>query len=182
MGLAIVVDASVARAAGESGKPQPEACRQSLLAILNHGHRLAMSAPIRTEWMKSRSDKTIPYASLFALRWLTQMQSAGRVEEITLAENSALRQRCLQALQEDRQTVTSVEAVSKDFHLVETALQADRRVLSLDKRIVHHLEKLQEIACGYCDEYYTVEAGVMVKVWPNEFVENSRVLDIDKLE
>lgn len=36
--------------------------------------------------------------------------------------------------------------------------------------------------CGYCDGYYTVEANVMVEVWPNEFVENSRVLDIDKLE
>lgn len=168
MGLAIVVDASVARAAGESGKPQPEACRQSLLAILNHGYRLAMSAPLRAEWMKPRSDNALPYASLFALRWLTQMQSAGRVEEITLAENSALRQRCLQALQEDRQTVTSVEAVSKDLHLVETALQADRRVLSLDIRIVHHLEKLQEIAAEICSVMWVHPVKHPAEAWLRE--------------
>jgi len=135
------------------------------LAILNHGHRLAMSAPIRTEWMKSRSDKTIPYASLFALRWLTQMQSAGRVEEITLAENSALRQRCLQALQKDRQTATSIEAVSKDFHLVETALQADRRVLSLDIKIVHHLAKLQEIAAEICSVIWVHPLNHPAEAW-----------------
>ncbi len=150
MGFAIVVDASVARSAGESGKPQPEACRQALLAILDHNHRLAMSALVRKEWMKTRPGNPIPYATLFALRWLTQMQSAGRVDEITLEENSPLRQRCLGSLQHNNQTITSVGAVAKDFHLVETALQADQRVVSLDVKIVGHLARLRETAEEIC--------------------------------
>jgi len=43
MGYAIVIDVSVARAAGTSGKPEPEACRRALAALRDFGHRVAMS-------------------------------------------------------------------------------------------------------------------------------------------
>lgn len=151
MGFAIVVDVSVARSASESGKPQPEACRRALLALRDNAHRLALSASGRKEWLKKRSEQSpLPYASLFALRWLTDMQSAGRVVEIGLEANSVLRQRCLQALQNNPQTATLVNPVSKDFHLVETALLSDQRVISLDAKIVQHLAQLQDTAEDIC--------------------------------
>lgn len=74
MGYAIVIDASVAHAAGESGKPEPAACRATLLAMLTHDHKVAMSASLHGEWMKPRPD-TYAHATVFALQWLAQMQS-----------------------------------------------------------------------------------------------------------
>lgn len=150
MGYAIVVDASVARAAGESGKPEPEACRRALLAIKENDHRLAMSKQIRDEWMRLRSNRPVPYASLFAQRWLAAMQSAGRVQMVKLTRNSRLRQRCLNTLTNNPHTQNLALAVAKDFHLVETALKADQRVLSRDQRIVGHLAHLKNTASVIC--------------------------------
>ena|SRR5271157_5927464 len=153
MGYDIVIDASVARAAGTSGKPDPEACRHALAAVRDFGHKVAMSKPVREEWMKSESERDGHhhlYASLLALGWLVDMQSSGRVDPIDLEENSALRQRCLQGLQNNPQTSSSVNPVAKDFHLVETALKSDRRVLSLDKKMFGHLGHLQHIAIEVC--------------------------------
>lgn len=150
MGYAIVVDASVARAAGESGKPEPEACRLALLAIKNNNHRLAMSQQIRDEWMRARSGRLVPYASLFALQWLTDMQRAGRVQMVKLARSSQLRRRCLNALAHNPHTQNLVSAIAKDFHLIETALKTDQRVLSLDQKIVGHLAHLKNTTGAIC--------------------------------
>lgn len=165
MGYAIVVDTSVARSAGTSGKSVPEACRQTLLAILNHGHRVAMSEPIRNEWMKPRNTDSNPYASLFSLHWLTQMQSRGRVVSIILEEDSPFCRRCMQALQQDRQTISSVDQVKKDFHLVETALKADRRVISLDNKIVHHLSYLKGTAEEICSVIWVDPVNHQAEAW-----------------
>ncbi len=54
-----------------------------------------MSKQLFSEWLKIRPDTHVPYATLFALRWLTDMQSQNRVDNIHLEENSSLRQRCL---------------------------------------------------------------------------------------
>lgn len=151
MGYAIVIDASVARAAGESGKPEPSACRATLLAMLTHNHKVAMSVSLRGEWMKPRPDTHSPYATAFALRWLTQMQSQRRVIDITSSPDSeALRNRCIAALDQNPQTKTSAPAVAKDFHLVDLALQTDRRVVSLDRKIVTHLALLKDSTPEIC--------------------------------
>lgn len=151
MGYAIVIDASVTRAAGESGKPEPSACRATLLAMLTHNHKVAMSVSLRGEWMKPRPDTHSPCATAFALRWLTQMQSQRRVVEIHATPDSeALRHRCIVALDQNPQTTTSAPAVAKDFHLVDLALQTDRRVVSLDRKIVTHLALLKDSAPEIC--------------------------------
>lgn len=151
MGYAIVIDASVARAASESGKPEPSACRATLLAMLTHNHKVAMSASLCGEWMKPRPDTHSPYATAFALRWLTQMQSQQRVVEIHATPDSeALRHRCIVASDQNPQTTTSAPAVAKDFHLVDLALQTDRRVVSLDRKIVTRLALLKDSTPEIC--------------------------------
>ena len=153
MGYAIVIDVSVARGAGTSGKPQPEACRQALAAVRDFGHRVAMSNEVQGEWMKlwnGQNGMPRPYASLIAIQWLKDMRSSGKVDDIVLEKNSALRQRCLLGLQQNHQFAPSVEPVTKDFHLAETALKSDKRVLSLDHRMFNHLHNLQEIANEVC--------------------------------
>jgi len=98
MGYAIVVDVSVAFAAGDSGKPQPQACRQVLTAIRDHDHRVAMSPDVFDEWMKltkSKAGTPRSYASIIAIQWLKDMRSSGRVDDIELETNSELRQRVM---------------------------------------------------------------------------------------
>lgn len=153
MGYAIVVDVSVARAAGTSGKPEPQACRQALLAIRNFDHKVSMSKSVENEWMKKEPDKNgnlRAYASLFAISWLVEMRSHNRIEPIVLEENSELRQQCLNELQNNPRTSSSSGPVAKDFHLVETALKSDKRVLSIDKNMFNHLHHLQDIANNVC--------------------------------
>jgi len=153
MGYAIVVDTSVARSAGTSGKPLPEACRKVLAAIYNYDHKVAISKSVHAEWMKpiqGRDGQRRSYASLIAIQWLKDMQSAGRVENVILEVNSALRQRALQGLKSNPQVSSSAGPVEKDFHLVETALLSNNRVISLDARMFHHLGNLQEIANEVC--------------------------------
>lgn len=153
MGYAIVVDVSVARGAGTSSKPEPEACRRALAAMRDSGHRVAMSSNVFGEWMKltkMRDDIIRSYASIIAIQWLKDMRSSGRVDDIVLETDSELRQRAVQGLQSRRQTSSSAGPVAKDFHLVETALQADKRVLSLDQRMFGHLGNLQEITNEVC--------------------------------
>jgi hypothetical protein len=153
MGRSIVVDVSVARGAGVSGKPQPEACRRVLATMRDFGHQVAMSKDVYNEWIKLTKGidgQLRTYASLIAIQWLKDMRSSGRVDDIALEENSALRQRCLQGLQQNSKTSSSVAPVTKDFHLVETALKSDNRVLSLDQKMFAHLGHLQEIANDVC--------------------------------
>ena len=53
----IVVDTSVARAVGESGKQPAKACRDSLAAILQDKHyHLAMNDTLKREWLKEGED------------------------------------------------------------------------------------------------------------------------------
>ncbi|MGA9382780.1 MAG: hypothetical protein WBV73_28800 [Phormidium sp.] len=60
----LVIDASVARAAGgESAKsPTSKYCRDFLLAVLDISHRVVMTPDIRKEWDKHQSS--------FARTWL----------------------------------------------------------------------------------------------------------------
>ncbi len=150
MGLAIVVDTSVAVAVSEKGKGESQVCRLVLKAILRYDFYLAMSKPLHAEWMQTRPDRVASYASLYAVKWYTLMKSRGRVKTILLEEHSSLRQQCLQTLQNHPQTANIAVAVEKDFHLVETDLKSDHRVISLDRKIVKHLPQLKEVAEEIC--------------------------------
>lgn len=153
MGYAIVIDISVARAASKSGKPNPEACRRALSAISSFDHRVAMSKPVYNEWIKTEhrpNGQPRTYASLLAIQWLTDMRSSGRVNDIVIEDNSQLRQRCLQGIQNNPRSANSAAPVAKDFHLVETALHSDKRVLSLDDKMFNHLAHLFDIANEVC--------------------------------
>lgn len=125
-GFAIVVDASVARAAGETEHPVSKLCRESLDAMISGGHLLAMSQQLEEEWKK--------HASCYAVGWWRLMRSRNRVK--TIIQNTSLDQRILNAVDPQAQRI-----VRKDLHLVGTALAADKRVISLERRVRRHLHK-----------------------------------------
>jgi hypothetical protein len=135
----IVVDTSVARAASEKDKQPAKACRDSLEAIRkDERYRLAINDTLKREWLKEREEgeESSPYASRFALAWLTGMEQEGRVK--TFSERKDFINQCIQA----SASLAAASAIQKDLHLVDLALQADQRVLSKDKKIVGHLRQL----------------------------------------
>jgi hypothetical protein len=76
---------------------------------------MAMSALLREEWNR--------HQSLFAARWLADMRSRGKVEDIADVRNEQL-----------RAEAPGTVSAQKDLHLVEAALVMDRIVISLDDR------------------------------------------------
>jgi hypothetical protein len=67
MSRRIVVDASVAGAAGERSHPSSQMCRQFLLDMLTICHKAVMSPELMTEWGN--------HASNYSVRWLAAMRS-----------------------------------------------------------------------------------------------------------
>src|ERR1700730_3874163 len=109
----LVIDASVAAAAGQTIKPASRRCRECLLVVLKISHRLVMTPPLASEWDA--------HQSLFAARWRAEMRSRGKIVSLTSVLHESLRSQ-----------VPATGAVQKDLHLVEAALGVDRIVLSLD--------------------------------------------------
>src|SRR5216684_8811535 len=79
----LVIDASIAEAAGTTGRPHPNAalCRDFLDAVRSICYRMAWSETITAEWDKHKRG--------FAARWLVSMERIGklrRVQDESLAE------------------------------------------------------------------------------------------------
>lgn len=140
MGYAIVVDVSIAFAAGESQSLSACKCREILDCISIYGHKLAFSKPIQDEWFKIKSEsgrQSNPYASRYSLQWLYKMKSERRVVWIEIDDQDEMTGKIIDcALLHDRRQI------QKDVHLVATALASDKRVLSCDDKIRKHFQKI----------------------------------------
>ena len=136
--MRIVVDTSVARAAGDSGDRTAQACLNSLEAILEKPSYLAaFNQSLLREWFKEIEDRRgrkRRYASSSASEWFLKM----RRRLVVLPERKDFINQCMQA----GASLAAASAIRKDLHLVDLAIQADHRVLSTDKKIVGHLRHL----------------------------------------
>lgn len=130
----LVIDASLARAAGPLDAPHPLArqCRQFLDAVLSICHRIVWTPEIKAEWDKHQSSH--------ARRWLVEMRSRRKVVSIEVAADQALFDGLKQAAASDR---TSSDML-KDSHLLEAALAADQIVVSLDDKVQEHFAAAAE--------------------------------------
>lgn len=118
--VALVIDASVARAAGQTEHLVSSACRAFLQEVLTICHRVVMTTEISREWHEHRSN--------FAYGWFSSMTARKKVVRSEQVENAPLR-RAVRSLElED----SSEQAVLKDIHLVEAALATDKTVVSID--------------------------------------------------
>jgi hypothetical protein len=127
----LIVDASIARAAGPEGSTHPTSrhCRVCLLAVLEVCHHLVMTEAIREEWDEHRSG--------FARAWLVSMFARRKVDRLDVAADSVFRERVTRAAPDE--AVAAIMA--KDCHLVEAARAADRSVLSLDDAVRDHFRR-----------------------------------------
>jgi hypothetical protein len=125
----LVIDASVARAAGgeDAAHPTSVHCRDFLGAVLRICNHVVFPEAVLTEWKRHRSR--------FARLWHVSMTARRKVHLIGDVVDEELRQKVLcVATSEKRQA-----AVEKDFHLVDGALRSDRIVVSLDDSVVEIL-------------------------------------------
>ncbi len=121
MSKRLVIDASVARSAGETDHPLSSACRLTLATVLKVCHRVVMCQQIRKEWAK--------HQSRYASGWLAAMQSRGKIVRVEIPEEGTLPV-LLKSLDVGSK---GLKTMQKDLHLVAASLLTDHRIISSDE-------------------------------------------------
>lgn len=118
----LVIDASVARASGgeEAIHPTAMVTRNFLQAVLTICHKTVMTPAIRAEWDKHQSG--------FARKWRRSMVARKKLVRLNVEERPDLRQR----VELGNISQGEKDAMLKDCHLIEAAINTDRRIISLD--------------------------------------------------
>lgn len=121
----LVIDASVARAAGGEDATYPISvyCRDFLQAVLDISHRVVMTPDIRDEWNKHQSKS--------ARIWLRRMVAKKKLCPCDLGVDDDL-WRQIEAIAESNK---ERDIMVKDLRLVEAAIATDRTVISLDNQV-----------------------------------------------
>jgi hypothetical protein len=118
---AIVIDASIARAAGESEHPVSSMCRTFLVEVLRICHHVAASDAILEEWNG--------HMSRFTRTWLASMYARKKVDWLEVQVDNELRAAISGAARTDAER----KGMLKDIHLIELALHVEAPVTSLDE-------------------------------------------------
>jgi hypothetical protein len=119
----LVIDASIAKAAGETLHTTSRNCREFLLAVLDICHRMVLTNPIQDEWNR--------HQSRFARQWRKSMMARKRIVFADVVANVSL-QKAIARVVSNKSIAAIIE---KDRHLIEAALATDKRVTSLDDRV-----------------------------------------------
>ena len=121
----LVIDADVARASGSetATHPRAEHCRDFLNAVLSLSHRIAMTEKINNEWKD--------HQSRFARRWRVSMDARKKIDRINPPEYVELQAKVTNTASDEDE----IEAMEKDFHLLQAALGTDQTIISLDETV-----------------------------------------------
>ena len=121
----LVIDADVARASGSetATHPRAEHCRDFLNAVLSLSHRIVMTEKINNEWKN--------HQSRFARRWRVSMDARKKINRIDPPEDEELQAKVTTTTND----ADEIEAMQKDFHLLQAALATDQTVISLDETV-----------------------------------------------
>lgn len=138
----IVIDASIARAAGDASMhPVSKNCREILQAIDNGKIIIITANELTEEWKK--------HQSRYFKTWLVSMVAKRRFEYISESIRDDIFRTCITSNAENQKCA---DAMEKDAHLIEIALQAGKRVVALDeivralfKEMSNHHHPVKEI-------------------------------------
>ena len=121
----LIIDADVARASGSERATHPRAarCRDFLNAVLSLSHRMVMTEQINNEWKNHQSG--------FARRWRVSMDARKKIDRIDPPENAEIQTKVTTTTNNEDE----IEALRKDFHLLQAALATDQTVISLDETV-----------------------------------------------
>lgn len=126
--LSIVIDANVARSAGPEGATHPTSkrCRDFLLAVEKLEFHIVSTLALREEWNK--------HQSAFFKLWRAQMMGKKRIDVLSVEINENLREKLNKVAKSERER----DDMIKDYHLLEAALESDRRVVSCETLVRRH--------------------------------------------
>ena len=121
----LVIDTDAAQASGDEDATDPRAvnCRDFLKEVRSQNYRVVMTREISEEWKR--------HQSRFALEWRVSMDASRRVERIDPPEDNTLRDKVATTTNNENE----IEALRKDFHLLQAALAKDQAIISLDETI-----------------------------------------------
>lgn len=122
----LVIDTDIARAAGQANtqNERSRSCRDFLETMRDTTqHKVVLTRAIRTEWNK--------HQSLATLTWRSTMISTKRVCWLDDSVDEELRRKVGQCTTSEKKR----DAMLKDIHLIEAALQADKIVISMDETV-----------------------------------------------
>ena len=125
----LVVDASVARAAGDEDATASVSinCTEFLETFRDEcQHHIVMTLEISEEWNTHQSN--------FATTWLKSMIAKKRFNYVKPSVDKAL---CYK-IEKTATNKKACEDIRKDFHLLEAALETDRIIISLDETVRQH--------------------------------------------
>jgi hypothetical protein len=152
---ALVIDASVACAAGPEDASYPTAkhCRDFLLAVRDICHRATFTSELSDEWKEHQSG--------FARQWRYSMFARKKIGRLDTYVNESFRQDVDSLAVGDNQR----RAMLKDAHLIEAALVQGMRIVAMD-----------EIARGYFRAYAGCVKQVRKICWVNPDVPEEEAL------
>jgi hypothetical protein len=126
---AIVVDADVARSAGENKDtynpldPCSRKCREFLETMIAVCHQLVMTDEILDEWKENA------LKSRFSSKWLRWMFSKKKVVRLEIVPELAVEGKILNTALSQK----AKDAIEKDLLLIRAALNSDRTIASRDE-------------------------------------------------
>jgi len=124
----LVIDASIARSAGgnEATTSCSKHCRDFLKSVLEICHRIVMTSEMMSEWNRHQSN--------FARQWRVSMVARKKVDYLDDTKNNMV-----SAISNKVESVAvnkkDLDAMRKDFHLIDAALASDRTIASLDEAV-----------------------------------------------
>ncbi|MYA57946.1 hypothetical protein F4X88_16825 [Candidatus Poribacteria bacterium] len=121
----LVIDTDVVQSSGDEAATDPRAihCRDFLKEVRSQDHRVVMTREISDEWKR--------HQSRFALEWRVSMDARRKIDRINPSEDKELQDKVTNTTNDKNE----IEAMEKDFHLLQAALTTDQTVISLDETI-----------------------------------------------
>ena len=166
----LVIDASVARAAGgeDATYPTSKNCRDFLKAVLEICHRVVMTPDIKEEWDKHQSK--------LASTWRRTMVARKKLEYYPdIAVSDRLWNKIERMAASDKER----EAMLKDLRLIEAARTTDKTIISLDDTVRELFRKAAESVDELKDIVWVNPA--VAEEHPLEWLENGANPERDRL-
>jgi hypothetical protein len=135
----LVIDASVASAAGESDDPDSIRCREFLEKVFLICHKMVLSRALLEEWERHESD--------FARTWRAGMTDKRKVLPVAAKNQAGL----IQEIDRLGSSSKKKKEMSKDAHLLSAATESDHIVVSLDDTAKFMFAELSGSVTGVVD-------------------------------
>jgi len=113
----LVIDASIV---GQNEYPTSKQCRDLLNAILDICHKVIITPKISEEWKA--------HELRFIKRWRRRMDARKKI----IIKNPSAKDRLKKKINRQPYDPVTLEAILKDFRLIEASLDSDKIIISLD--------------------------------------------------